>query len=90
MIGCMKGGMNIKLYVVIDVDGCLIWFFMIVGQVSDYIGVVVLLGSLLKVEWLLVDWGYDVDWFCEVLEDKGIKFCILGRRLCGKLIKYDK
>jgi len=43
-----------------------------------------------RAEWLLVDRGYDADWFCDALKDKGIRPCIPGRKSRGKPVKYDK
>jgi transposase len=63
---------------------------MTAGQVSDYSGAAVLLGSLPKAEWLLADRGYDADWFRDALKDKGIRPCIPGRKSREKPIKHDK
>ncbi|KEO53447.1 transposase IS4 [Thioclava pacifica DSM 10166] len=63
---------------------------MTAGQVSDYTGAATLLSSLPEAEWLLVDRGYDADWYREALQDKGNKPCIPGRKSRGKPIKYDK
>jgi transposase len=48
------------------------------------------LSSLPKVDWLLGDRGYHVDWFREALKDKGIGACIPGRRQRKTPVKYDK
>ena len=63
---------------------------MIAGQVSDYTGAAVLLGSLPAAEWPLGNRGYDADWFRETLKDKRIKSCIPGRKSLGKPIMHDK
>lgn len=82
--------MNTKLHAVTDAKGRPIRFFMSAGQVSDYTGAAALLGSLPKADWLLADRGYDADWLREMLEDKGIKACIPGRKSRKKTVKYDK
>ena len=41
-----------------------------------------------RAEWLLGDRGYDADWFCDALKDKGIRPCIPGRKTRGKPVKY--
>jgi len=64
--------------------------FVTAGQVSDYIGERALIVSLPKVDWLLVDRGYDADRFREALQDKGIRPYILGRKQRETTIKYDK
>ena len=43
---------------------------------SDYKGVAILLDSLPKARELLVDRGYDDDWFRNALLNKGISPCI--------------
>ena len=48
-------------------------------RVSDYTGAAALLSSL-----------PEADWFREVLKDKGIRPCILGRKSRGKPVKHDK
>ena len=63
---------------------------MTAGQVSDYIDARVLLSSLLDVDWLLGDRGYDADWFREALKDKGIRACFPGRKQRKRPVKYDK
>ena len=47
------GGINMRLHVVTDKNGCPIRFFMIAGQVSEYTGAAALLNSLPEAEWLL-------------------------------------
>jgi hypothetical protein len=46
------------------------------------------MNSLPEAEWLLVDRGYDADWFREVLVDKGTKPCIPRRKSRKKTVKY--
>ena len=82
--------MNTKLHAVTDAEGRPIRFFMTAGQVSDYTGAAALLGGLPKAEWLLVDRGYDADWFREALKHKGINPCIPGRKSRGRPVKHDK
>ena len=55
-------------------------FFLSLGQMSDAKGALALLDALPPVKMLLGDKGYDVDWFREVLEDKGSAACIPARR----------
>jgi transposase len=43
-----------------------------------------------KVEWLLADRGYDGDWHRDALKDKGIRFCILGRKSRKKKVHFDR
>ena len=90
LIGRTKGGMNTKLHAICDSHGRPLNLFVRAGQISDYIGARVLLGGLLKVEWLLGDRGYDADWSREALKDKGTRACIPGRKQRMKPIKYDK
>ncbi|WP_367160853.1 IS5 family transposase [Kozakia baliensis] len=90
LIGRTKGGMNTKLHAVTDRNGRPLDFFMTAGQISNYTGAAALLDSLPPAEWMLADRGYDADWFREVLEEKGIKPCIPGRKSRGKPVKYDK
>lgn len=73
-----------------DATGRPIRFFMRAGEVSDYTGAAAMLSSLPAAEWLLADRGYDADWFRDALKDKGIRACIPGRKLRGKVIRYDK
>jgi transposase len=82
--------LNIKLHAVTDARGRPIRFFVTAGQVSDYIGARALLNSLTNADWLLVDRGYDADWFREALIDKKITPCIPGRKSRDKPVKYDK
>ncbi|CAM3024073.1 hypothetical protein SAMN04488021_103102 [Paracoccus aminovorans] len=56
----------------------------------DDTGAAALLGSLPGAEWLIADRGYDADRFREALKDKGRKPCILGRKSCGKAVRYGK
>ena len=86
--GRTKGGMNTKLHAICDSQGRPLNLFVTAGQVSDYIGARALVGSLPKVDWLLGARGYDADWFTEVLQDKGIRPCISGRKQRKTTIKY--
>ena len=90
LVGRTKGYMNTSLHAVTDADGRPIRFFMTAGQVSGYTGTAALLGSLPKAERLLVDRGYDAEWFKDAMKDKGIKPCIPGRKSRGKPFKHDK
>ncbi|BAK84277.1 transposase [Komagataeibacter medellinensis NBRC 3288] len=66
--------MNTKLYAVTDQNGRPLSFFMTAGQISDYTGASALLDNLPMAQWLLVDRGYDADWFRDALEEKGIRW----------------
>jgi transposase len=72
----------------VDTSGRPIRLFITAGQVSDYTGAAALMNSLPEAEWLLVDRGYDADWFREVLVDKGTKPCIPRRKSRKKTVKY--
>lgn len=78
------------LHAVTDANGRSLSFFMTAGHVSDYIGAAALLDELPKAQWLLVDRGYDADWFRDALQEKGITPCIPGRKSRNKAVKYDK
>jgi transposase len=82
--------MNTKLHAVTDANGRPLSLFMTAGQVSDYTGAAALLDDLRRAQWLLIDRGYDADWFSNVLHAKGIQLCIPGRRSRLEPIKYDK
>lgn len=83
--------MNTKLHVICDSHGRPIVLFVTAGQViSDYIGARALLSGLPKVKWLRGDRGYNADWFREVLQDKGVRACIPGRKKRKIPVKYDK
>ena len=82
--------MNTKLHAICDSKGRPLNLFITAGQVSDYIGARALCSNLPDVDWLLGDRGHDADWFREVLEDKGIRPCIPGRKQRKATVKYDK
>ena len=82
--------MNTKLHAICDSQGRPLSLFVTAGQVSDYTGAQALLSSLPKVDWLLVDRGYDADWVRDALKDKGIRPCIPGRKQRTMKVKYDK
>ena len=82
--------MNTKLHAVTDANGRPLSFCITAGQVSDYTGAAALLDDLPKAKWMLADRGYDADWFRDVLEQKGIKPCIPGRKSRSTPVKYDK
>ena len=60
------------------------------GQVSDDTSAAALLDSLPKAQWMLVDRGYDADWFRDALQEKGITPCIPGRKIRNKTVEYDE
>ena len=82
--------MNTKLHAICDSQGCPIDLCVTAGQVSDYSGARALLSRLPDVQWPIGDRGYDVDWFREALQDKGIRACIPGRKKRKTPVKYDK
>ena len=89
-IGRTKGGMNTTLHAVTDAQCRPIRCFMSAGQVSDYTGAAALLDTLPHADWFLADRGYDADWLRKVLQDRGIKACIHGRKSRKQAVKYDK
>lgn len=82
--------MNTKLHGICDSQGRPLSLFVTAGQVSDYIGARALVSSLLNVDWLLGDRGYDADWFRQALKDKGIRTCIPGLKQRKTTVRYDK
>ena len=72
LIGRTKGRMNPKLHVVCDGRGRPMWVYLSAGQTSDYIGAAGLVSGMPPAKVLLADRGYDADWFCNALIDKGI------------------
>jgi len=72
--------MNIELHAINDTRGRPIRLVITAGQVSDYNGAAALMNGLPEAKWLLADRGYDANWFCEVLVDKGTTLCIRGRK----------
>ena len=50
------------------------------GQTSNYTGAAGLLAGMPKAKTLLVDRGYDADWFRNALIDRGITPCIPSRK----------
>lgn len=62
---------------------------MTVGQVSGYTGVAALLDEL-KAQWFLGSRGYDIDWFGDVLDAKGVQPCIPACRSHNEPARYDK
>ena len=88
--GRTKGGMNTKLHAICDGQGRPLNEFVTAGQVNDHVGARALASSLPKVDWLLGDRGYDVDWFREALKDKATRAWIPGRKQRKKPVKYDK
>ena len=55
--------MNSKLHAVCNGDGKPLALTLTEGQVSDYKGAAILLGSLPEAKELLADRGYDATWF---------------------------
>ena len=46
------------------------------GQMSDYKGAAPMIPAFPAAKVILGDKGYDADWFCNALADKGIATCI--------------
>lgn len=69
--------MNTKLQAICDSQGRPLNLIITAEQVSDYIGARALFSRIPNVEWLLGDRGYNPVWFREVLQDKGIRTCIV-------------
>ena len=67
--------MNSKLHTVTDAMGRPVRMFLSAGQTSDYIGARALLDQLPPAKHMLVDRGYDANWYREGLENKGITPC---------------
>lgn len=53
--------------------------FLSAGQTSDYVGARALLPTIPKAAALLLDRGYDADWFRNALIEMGISPCIPSR-----------
>ena len=53
-------------------------------------GALAFLDGLPAADHLLADPGYDADWCCEALEDKGIKPCIPSRKGRKVAIPHDE
>lgn len=79
LIRCAKGGLNSKLHVLADAKGRPIRMFLSAGQTSDHIGARAPLASIPQAATLLVDRGYDADWFRNELIKMGISPCIPSR-----------
>jgi transposase len=82
--------MSTKLRAVTDANARPLSFFITSGQIGDCTGAAGLLDDLLKAQWMLADRGYDVEWFRDALEQKGIKPCILGRKSHSIPVIYHK
>ncbi len=72
--------MNSKLHVVTDARGRPICMYLSAGQTSIYIGAAALLSTLPSAGVLLVDRGYDADWFRNALIARNIQPCIPSRK----------
>jgi transposase len=82
--------MNTKLQAVCDSQGCPISFSVTAEKISNYLGAVALLSSVLSVEWLLGDRVFDADWFREILQDKTMRPCTPDRKSHSKAVRYGK
>jgi len=49
-----------------------------------------LLSSLPDIEWLLLDRGYDADWFLEALQDKETRAYVPDWKQRKTTVKYNK
>jgi len=84
------GGLNTKPHALTDANGRPPSFFLTAGQVSDHTGAAALLDDLPRAQRLLGDRGYDVDWFRDALQARGIQPCIPGRRSRNEPVRYDR
>ena len=66
-IGRIKGGLNSKLYAVVDGQGRSVRLHLTAGQISGFDGTRALLPKLPAAQFLLPDKGCDANWFREGL-----------------------
>jgi transposase len=59
------------------------------GQLSDYKGAALMIDAFPKAKTLLGDRGYDADWFCAALADRGIAACIPSKANRKAPIPHD-
>lgn len=91
MIMCRtKGGMNSKFHAVCGGNGKPVAVPLSECQMSNYKSAALLLPSLPKASALLVDRGYDADWFKSALVEKGITPCIAPKKNRKTRIEYNK
>jgi hypothetical protein len=64
-------------------------FFMFVGQVGDFTGTSILMGSLLAADWVITVRAGDADWFRDAWKDERIRPCFRGRKSKGKAVRYE-
>ena len=60
------------------------------GQTSDYKGAALMIDAFPKAHALLGDKGYDADWFCNALIERGITPCIPSRGNHKVPIPHDR
>ena len=60
------------------------------GQMSDYKGAALMLDAMPKAKAMLVDRGYDANWFRQALIARGISPCIPSKANRKVQIPYDK
>lgn len=72
LIGRTKGELNSKLHAIAETAGRPLTIFLTAGLRSNCIGAQALLDGLPPTRHMLVDRGYDANWYREVLEDMGI------------------
>lgn len=89
-IGRTKGGLDSKLHTVCDQDGKPICLLLSEGQMSDYQGAALLLPILPDTQELIADYGYDANWFRQVLFDRNIMVCIPHPRCRTTEIPFDR
>lgn len=60
------------------------------GQMSDYKGAALMLDALPPAKVLLGDCGYDANWFCHALSERGIDACIPSKANRKIQIAHDR
>jgi hypothetical protein len=88
-IGRTKGGLNSKLHVVCDGRGKPLAMLLTEWQISDHKGAQIMLGALPPASALIVNKGYDSDWFREALKERGTEPCIPPTRSRKTPLDYD-
>ena len=89
-IGRTMGWLNSKLHAVCDNQGRPLVLLLSEGQMSDYKGTALMIDALPRAKVMLGDRGYDANWFCVTLVQRGITPCIPPRANRKAQIDYDK
>ena len=89
-IPLQRGGLNSKLHAVCDSKGRPRSPFLTAGQASDFTGAAALLSTLPPAKALLVDKGYNADWFRNALADRTYDACIPSKSNRKTQIPHDK